>query len=90
MPVLLANFASGQAEQPLKTVAQHEAYLKRIGRLPAWVDQAITNMSFDITPMKKAQFALADNERLLRAVTNNLPIMERFPALFRNQIAERT
>ncbi len=32
-------------------------------------------MSFDITPMKRAQFALADNERLLRAVTNNLPIM---------------
>jgi len=32
-------------------------------------------MSFDITPMKKAQFALADNERLLRAVTDNLPIM---------------
>jgi len=32
-------------------------------------------MSFDITPLKKAQFALADNERLLRAVTDNLPIM---------------
>jgi len=44
VPVLLANFASGQAEQPLKTVAQHEAYLKRIGRLPAWADQAIANM----------------------------------------------
>ena len=32
-------------------------------------------MSFDITPLKKAQFALADNERLLRAVTNNLPVL---------------
>jgi uncharacterized protein (DUF885 family) len=44
VPVMLANFASGQAEQPLKTVAQHEAYLKRIARLPAWTDQAIANM----------------------------------------------
>ena len=44
VPVMLANFASGQAEQPLKTVAQHEAYLKRIARLPAWTDQAMANM----------------------------------------------
>jgi uncharacterized protein (DUF885 family) len=44
IPVLLATFGSGQGEQPLKTVAQYDAYLKRIGRLPAWVDQAIANM----------------------------------------------
>jgi uncharacterized protein (DUF885 family) len=44
VPVLLATFGSGQAEQPLKTVAQYDAYLKRISRLPAWVDQAIVNM----------------------------------------------
>ncbi len=44
VPVMLANFASGQAEQPLKTVAQHEAYLRRIARLPLWTDQAIANM----------------------------------------------
>jgi uncharacterized protein (DUF885 family) len=44
IPVLLATFGSGQGEQPLKTVAQYDAYLKRIARLPAWVDQAIANM----------------------------------------------
>jgi uncharacterized protein (DUF885 family) len=44
LPVLLATFGGGQGEQPLKTVAQYDAYLKRIGRLPAWVDQAIANM----------------------------------------------
>ena len=44
MPILLANFGGGQAEQPLNTVAQYEAYLRRIARLPAWAAQAITNM----------------------------------------------
>lgn len=44
VPVLLANFASGQAEQPLATAAQHRAYLKRIGGLPAWAEQALANM----------------------------------------------
>jgi len=44
IPVLLANFGGGQGEQPLKTPAQYDAYLKRISRLPAWVDQAILNM----------------------------------------------
>jgi uncharacterized protein (DUF885 family) len=44
IPLLLANFGSGQAEQPLATVAQHEAYLRRIAGLPAWSDQAIGNM----------------------------------------------
>jgi uncharacterized protein (DUF885 family) len=44
IPTLLANLGTGQAEQPLRTVAQYEAYLKRIERLPAWTDQAIANM----------------------------------------------
>jgi uncharacterized protein (DUF885 family) len=44
LPTVLANFGSGQAEQPLNTVAQYEAYLKRIAQLPAWTDQAIANM----------------------------------------------
>src|SRR5882672_3320361 len=44
IPMLMANFGSGQAEQPLKTVAQYDAYLKRIGHLPAWADQATVNM----------------------------------------------
>jgi len=44
MPVTLANYGSGQSDQPLKTVANYDAYLKRIARLPAWIDQAISNM----------------------------------------------
>ena len=44
IPLLLANFAGGQAEQPLKTVAQHEAFLKRLAALPAWDAQAVANM----------------------------------------------
>ena len=44
IPTLLANFGGGQAEQPLNTVAQYEAYLRRIARLPAWTAQAIVNM----------------------------------------------
>jgi uncharacterized protein (DUF885 family) len=44
IPLQLATFAGGQAEQPLKTVSQYEAFLHRIDRLPAWSDQAIVNM----------------------------------------------
>lgn len=44
IPLQLATFAGGQAEQPLKTVPQYEAFLHRIERLPAWTDQAIANM----------------------------------------------
>jgi uncharacterized protein (DUF885 family) len=44
VPLLLAIFANGQAEQPLQTAAQLEAYRKRIAQLPAWTDQAIANM----------------------------------------------
>ena len=48
VPVLLATLGSGQGEQPIKTVAEHEAYLKRISQLPAWSDQAIVNMRVGI------------------------------------------
>jgi uncharacterized protein (DUF885 family) len=44
IPRRLARFGNGQSEQPLDTVAQYEAYLKRIERLPAWSEQAIANM----------------------------------------------
>lgn len=44
MPVTLANYASGEAAQPLKTAQQHRAYLNRLNQLPAWIDQAIANM----------------------------------------------
>ena len=44
IPLQLATFAGGQAEQAVKTVQQYEAFLHRIDRLPAWTAQAIANM----------------------------------------------
>ena len=44
VPVELAQFGSGQDIQPLKTVSNFENYLKRLNRLPVWIDQAIINM----------------------------------------------
>ena len=44
LPVDLANLAGGQSAQPLVTVADHDAFLRRLGHLPAWIDQAIVNM----------------------------------------------
>ena len=48
VPVLLANFASGEDAQPLATVAQHRNYLKRLAALPLWTDAAIANMRVGI------------------------------------------
>jgi uncharacterized protein (DUF885 family) len=48
LPVQLAQFGSGQDVQPLKTVKNYEDYLKRLGKLPAWIDQAIANMRIGI------------------------------------------
>ena len=44
LPVSLAQFGTGQDIQPLKTVKNYENYLKRLNKLPLWIDQAITNM----------------------------------------------
>lgn len=44
IPVVLANFSSGQGAQPLATPEQYDNYLKRIARLPDWIGQAIANM----------------------------------------------
>ena len=44
MPVTLANYAGGEASQPLVTVKQYDAYLSRLDQLPGWIDQAIANM----------------------------------------------
>ena len=44
LPVTLANFGSGQGSQPLTSVAQYQAYHKRIAALPQWIDAAIANM----------------------------------------------
>lgn len=44
LPVYLAQFGTGQDIQPLKTVKHYDHYLKRLGKLPGWIDQAIANM----------------------------------------------
>jgi uncharacterized protein (DUF885 family) len=44
LPVTLANYAGGEASQPLTTVKQYRAYLSRLQQLPGWIDQAIVNM----------------------------------------------
>ena len=44
VPVVVANFGSGQGSQPIGTVAQYQAYLKRVEALPQWIDAAIANM----------------------------------------------
>ncbi|MBP1205413.1 uncharacterized protein (DUF885 family) [Duganella sp. 1411] len=44
VPVVLANYAGGEASQPIATVKEYDAYLSRVAQLPAWIDQAIANM----------------------------------------------
>ncbi|MGZ5201330.1 MAG: DUF885 domain-containing protein [Telluria sp.] len=44
VPVMLANYASGQGAQPLNTVRDYKAYLNRLQQLGPWIDQAIANM----------------------------------------------
>jgi uncharacterized protein (DUF885 family) len=48
VPVSLANYAGGEASQPIGTVKEYDAYLNRVRQLPAWIDQAIANMRVGI------------------------------------------
>ncbi len=61
LPSQLAEYASGQAAQPLQTLQQHEHFLHRLGGLPAWVDQAIANLRIG----------------LAQGITQPRPLMER-------------
>ncbi|MCV2368638.1 DUF885 domain-containing protein [Roseateles oligotrophus] len=44
MPVLLANYSSGDGPQAIATPQQYRAYLSRLRQLTPWIDQAIVNM----------------------------------------------
>jgi uncharacterized protein (DUF885 family) len=44
LPLTLARLGSGAGAQPFATVADHERWLRRLGGLSPWVDQAITNL----------------------------------------------
>jgi uncharacterized protein (DUF885 family) len=61
VPVKLAQWGSGNSVQPFKTIANYDNYLKRIEKLPAWAEQAITNM----------------REGMRTGVTQNRAIVER-------------
>jgi uncharacterized protein (DUF885 family) len=44
VPVMLANYASGEGAQPLTNAREYRDYLNRLAQLPPWIDQAIANM----------------------------------------------
>jgi uncharacterized protein (DUF885 family) len=44
MPLTLVQFASTEGAQPFRTVADYDAFLKRMEGFPDWVDSAIGNM----------------------------------------------
>ncbi len=72
MPVTLANYAGGEASQPLTTVKEYDAYLSRIGQLPGWIDQAIANMKVGmqkgiVLPKALTESALPQFKKLVSA-----------------------
>ncbi len=44
LPLTLVQFASTEGAQPFRTVADYDAFLKRMDGFPGWVDAAIGNM----------------------------------------------
>ncbi|SFM82875.1 DUF885 domain-containing protein [Rugamonas rubra] len=90
VPMMLANYAGGEASQPLTTVKEYEAYLNRLGQLPAWIDQAIANMRQGMrqgvtVPKAIMQSALPQFQKLLSATPEGnifyTPV-NKFPAAF--------
>lgn len=61
MPVRLAEWASGQGPQPLRTAAEYRQFLARLRGLPGWIRQAIANM----------------DQGLARGITLPRPLVER-------------
>ena len=44
MPLTLVQFASTEGAQPFRSVADYDAFLRRLAGLPGWIDSAIANM----------------------------------------------
>ena len=44
LPLSLVSLARAEGAQPFKTVADYDAFLKRLDGFPGWVDSAISNM----------------------------------------------
>lgn len=76
MPVTLANYAGGEASQPLTTVKQYQAYLSRLDQLPGWIDQAIANMRVGmqkgvVLPKALIESALPQFKKLVSATAQD-------------------
>ncbi|GAB3381113.1 DUF885 domain-containing protein [Massilia agri] len=72
MPVILANYASGQGAQPLSTPREYRAYLNRLAQLVTHIDQSIVNMREGIKrgvvqPREPMQSALPQFRQLVAA-----------------------
>ncbi len=89
LPMTLAVFGSGSGPQPLSTLAEHQAWLRRADGFPAWVDDAIAAMregaARDVTlPRITASRILPQLDQILAAKTEDsvfwLPVRERMPA----------
>lgn len=49
VPLTLVQFASTEAAQPFRTVADYDAFLERVEGFPAWADSAMANLREGIT-----------------------------------------
>jgi uncharacterized protein (DUF885 family) len=72
LPVMLANYASGEGAQPLTSVKDYQAYLSRLDQLGPWIDQAIANMREGmkrgvVQPKSVMQSALPQFKQLVAA-----------------------
>jgi uncharacterized protein (DUF885 family) len=72
LPVVLANYASGEGAQPLTSVKDYQAYLSRLDQLGPWIDQAIANMREGmkrgvVQPKSVMQSALPQFKQLVAA-----------------------
>ncbi|WP_338849739.1 DUF885 domain-containing protein [Massilia sp. W12] len=90
MPVTIAGFGSGDASQPLKTLAHYEAYLQRVRGLSGWIAQAMANMREGMRRNVVSHQALITSllpqiETLAKATLDNSDFsapLRRFPADF--------
>lgn len=97
LPVMLANWASGDGEQPLRTPTNYEHFLARIERLPTWVNQAIANMRLGmrsniVQPKPLVERALPQLAALAALPAENNPFyrpVSIFPKDFSNEDRNR-
>ena len=90
LPVVIANFGSGEDSQPIGTVAQYQAYHKRLVALPQWLAAATANMRVGIKqgvvlPKALVRSLLPQIKQLAEATLDNSAYsapVRKFPATF--------